>query len=319
MPSIARPTARTVAQLFSSDKLPSLPDLEQADKLARDCFTLVDTDKDKLVSRQQMYSFLVLQAGESSTEHVRMLLEPFKADEAITPVAFSSAVQQYCAQLLRAASGLRASTAAAAAAEAATQQQLTKAQVLKGSDKLNRLSKTNAFNMQVIGPRAARHMYSVFQQVDRNHGGTISLSEFKQYLARHMPDIAHMAPGIFSTLDKAGSGQVSFRQLLEMFYPSASKADLDKLTRMATNATDGSIGSGKDGSIEDRLSELLSILSVYDDKKSGHLDEEELTHALQLGGYTEEEAVRIFGEIDREDRGWVTAKQFQTWFVGKQH
>lgn len=65
------------------------------------------------------------------------------------------------------------------------------------------------------------------------------------------------------------------------------------------------------------LDEIQSIFQIYDDDRSGTLDEEEFVYAMsQTGGYTEEYANQMFREIDSDGSGEVTFDEFRLWYIG---
>jgi Ca2+-binding EF-hand superfamily protein len=64
------------------------------------------------------------------------------------------------------------------------------------------------------------------------------------------------------------------------------------------------------------LDEIRSIFDIYDDDKSGTLDEEEFVYAMsRTGGYSEEYADQMFREIDTDGSGQVTFDEFRLWYV----
>ncbi len=54
-----------------------------------------------------------------------------------------------------------------------------------------------------------------------------------------------------------------------------------------------------------------SIFSIYDDDRSGTLDEEEFSHALGVLGFDMDEAASMFREIDRDGSGEISFEEFE--------
>eukprot|EP00200_Dunaliella_tertiolecta_P004757 CAMPEP_0202354322 /NCGR_PEP_ID=MMETSP1126-20121109/9694_1 /ASSEMBLY_ACC=CAM_ASM_000457 /TAXON_ID=3047 /ORGANISM="Dunaliella tertiolecta, Strain CCMP1320" /LENGTH=314 /DNA_ID=CAMNT_0048946777 /DNA_START=137 /DNA_END=1078 /DNA_ORIENTATION=- len=147
--------------------------------------------------------------------------------------------------------------------------------VVPGSCKLNALSGTRAFEMRVVRRQSMRRIFSTFEEVDGDRDGKITLPEFKWYIKKNQPHAAGMATSMFHSLDK---------------------------DYVANAQPDGEL-----------MKEIQNIFAVYDDDKSGSLDFEEFSHALNLCGFDPKETAVMFKEIDRDGSGEVSYEEFELW------
>mmetsp|Transcript_12665 Transcript_12665/g.34579 ORF Transcript_12665/g.34579 Transcript_12665/m.34579 type:complete len:373 (+) Transcript_12665:137-1255(+) len=186
--------------------------------------------------------------------------------------------------------------------------------VVPGSCKLNALSGTRAFEMRVVRRQSMRRIFSTFEEVDGDRDGKITLPEFKWYIKKNQPHAAGMATSMFHSLDKDKVGAIRFSDLLRCLYPEASTLDLRLLARMA-RPDDYVANAQPDGEL---MKEIQNIFAVYDDDKSGSLDFEEFSHALNLCGFDPKETAVMFKEIDRDGSGEVSYEEFELWYVNAQ-
>lgn len=54
---------------------------------------------------------------------------------------------------------------------------------------------------------------------------------------------------------------------------------------------------------------------IYDDSGDGNLDKEEFCSAMQICGYTSEEVIKIFDDIDIDKSGAISLEEFVDWYA----
>mmetsp|Transcript_5740 Transcript_5740/g.12691 ORF Transcript_5740/g.12691 Transcript_5740/m.12691 type:complete len:321 (+) Transcript_5740:149-1111(+) len=295
--------------LFSLFGGKALPNPEDLDDVARSLFKAIarpDPSSDLVVMRKDLYKYLVMHSEAGiSARSVDKLFDrvDVNKDGSISEEEFVQVVSKFYEMLKN---------------EQALEERLSKSipdnHVIHGSCKMNGLSGTNAFRMQVVRRRSMKRLWDLFQEIDMDADGHITLAEFKKYISRRKPDIANMSTSIFYALDKMRTGTVNFKQLIEKMFPEASREDVKLLMRMA-RPKDYLPKARPD---EQLLEEIHNIFKVYDDDHTGTLDEEEFTHAMNLTGFTEEEAANMFKEIDTDGSGEVSFEEFEFWYVNHQ-
>eukprot|EP00877_Chromochloris_zofingiensis_P006773 jgi/Chrzof1/2349/Cz11g11260.t1 len=292
-----------------------LPDDSSAQRLATEVYATMDVDGSGTLPRQDVYDFLIMQLGVSHMQTVDKLFEHMSSDAAITVHEFVKSVTARYASLGKhkqlAIKKLEPSKAGALKVPEAS---APKMQVLRGSERLNKLSQTSAFKVQVVTRESAKHMYEIFNDMDRKGEGRIGFPELKAYLARNKPQLATMAYSMFRTLDKDNKGSLSFKQMLRMFYPEAAEDDINKFVQMAKTGqevTKVHIKTGTDAVLE----EVSQVFEVYDADKTGSLLEEEFVQAIQLAGFSATEGLDIFSQVDKRSTGTINFSQFKTWYL----
>eukprot|EP00798_Chlamydomonas_sp_ICE-L_P009784 gene9784-7668_t len=191
----------------------NLPAKEDLDDVARDLFyTLVETaegnmsrgshGRTKEITRKDLYTYMVKQSQVGiSTRSVDKLFSKIdlNSDGNISESEFVTVMNDVYTSLSR-----------DRAFEDRLKVNVPDNHVVAGSSRMNGLSGTRAFRMQVI-----------------------TVAEFKRYISRRQASLLPMSASIFHSLDTTSSGQVTFKHLLERLFPEAQPSDIKLLMRMA--------------------------------------------------------------------------------------
>ncbi|KAK9812910.1 hypothetical protein WJX72_005633 [[Myrmecia] bisecta] len=236
-----------------------------------------------------------------------------KADGTISQSEFAKLYVRYFRQNSEAASVAKhASTAASRAAAVSARCRSTKQQYIciRGSSGLNSLSGSKAFRLTIVRQKSAKRLQECFNAIDTDLNGRVSCSEFKMFLRKTSPNLEKMAQGIFTTMDKAGTGQLTFKDLLHALYPGATKEELRTLLHMAR----GKNAQARFVFSPQKISELKAMFLAYDDDTSGEINQAEFVVGLQNSGYTEEEAEDMFAVVDTDHSGTIKFEEFLAWY-----
>ncbi|KAJ9524954.1 hypothetical protein QJQ45_005852 [Haematococcus lacustris] len=187
--------------------------------------------------------------------------------------------------------------------------QLPRNHVIPGSSVMNARSHTKCFGLEVVNKQSMKNLWELFKELDIDKNHFISLSEFKRYMKRKQPHIAHMATSIFKSMDHNKDGSISFRELLCCLFPEASKADVALMIRLA-RPDEFAPAAPPD---EELVAEVKSIFAIYDDNRSGTLDQEEFSHAMAVVGFEPHDIHAMFKEMDVDGSGEVSFQEFEAW------
>lgn len=283
-----------------SGKLPQPAELE---RVARDVFANVaaqNKGNKEMVRLTDLYNYLVLETKAVVTKKtVDKLFHEMDKDKSgtVSVDEFVKALQKVCRLLAR--------------LEQQEKEVVPEYFVVPGSARMNNKVNLDLFKLQCVGKGSMRLLYDIFNEFDVDGTGVITFPEFKRYMQKHKPDIAKMSQGIFNSIDKNRKGTISFSQMLEVLFPEATPDGIRILTKMAKPKK----GNPKIEINQVMLEEVKRTFVIYDDDKSGFLDREEFIHAVQQGGFTEEEAAECFDEIDTDQSGSVSYEEFEEWYI----
>ncbi len=132
--------------------------------------------------------------------------------------------------------------------------------VIPGSCKMNARSGTTAFRSKVVRRKSMRRLFDLFNDVNLDGDGSITLMEFRKHIQITRPELTGMAASIFYSLDNVSLGmlcqgyrvtlmsltdpharsrtqrrlgKVSFKRLLERMFPEATPKDIKVLLMMS--------------------------------------------------------------------------------------
>lgn len=276
--------------------------LAAAPKLFDDVSGAVESDGDD-ISKQDLYNYLVLnsEAGISSRSVDKLWAKvDVNKDGSISKDEFIKVLRP-CWNMLKEEKDL----------EERLGHTIPDNIVVRGSCRMNALSQTRAFGTQVVRRKSMQRLWALFQEVDMDSDGKLSLGEFKKYMSKRRPNLAQMSASIFYSMDKQRKGSLSFKQIIESFFPVANREEVRLMMRMARPSS--YLPQAKPD--EKIMEEIRNVFMVYDDDHSGTLDGDEFVHAMQLLGFSPEEVVTMFKEIDQDGSGEISYDEFEAWYV----
>ena len=170
----------------------------------------------------------------------------------------------------------------------------------------------------------------VFDEYDKDGSGKISMQEFRESLrTKHQQagpqvgkksslherqavkgiSIADLSEGVFHEMDRDGSGDVTFEELVHLMYPLAS-ADEKKLM-MGWVAPAAEPEAEVEASLsEGAVKEIRAIFKMYDTDKSGKLSAKEVHKALERTALTKEEITELFASYDKDTSDDIDIEEF---------
>jgi len=299
---------KALFSLFGERGIPSEKDLKDvAIRIFREVCEAVDDEEDDNISKADLYNYLVKRSEVGiSLKSVDKLFSKLdiSGDGSINEEEFVKVIDKLC-NMLRKDEALEAKLVKA----------IPSNHVVPGSCRMNARSGTTAFGARVVRRKSMRRLFEVFNDVNLDGDGSISLMEFRKHMAITRPELQPMAASIFNSIDNRRTGKVSFKRLLERMYPDASSKDIKTLLIMA-RPRDYLPKTKPDQELMDEVEEIFQI---YDDDHSGTLDEEEFVFAMsETARYSEEDAKKMFVEIDVDGSGEVSFEEFQVWFVSNE-
>lgn len=171
---------------------------------------------------------------------------------------------------------------------------------------------------------------AVFDEYDKDRSGKVTLEEFmanlkkkkeekaprpgeKSTLAQRQANegisILDLAEGTFHEMDKDGDGEVTFRELLKLFYRFATEGEIETmLTWVAEPEPEPE--PEKPALSAEAVKMIKDIFKLYDKDKSGTLTIQELRKALEKTGIDVDEIKGMFKEYDADENGTIDQNEF---------
>ncbi|KAG2486099.1 hypothetical protein HYH03_015194 [Edaphochlamys debaryana] len=298
------------------DKLPDFDDPEAWRKVSEKVFHVVAQSNgctaSEGVSWRDLYTYLSREVpGGSSTKAVDALFETLDRSSNGTV-----SLDEFTMVVMQRLSSLREEKEL----EMRLADHVPRVHVVPGSNRLNHLAKTEAFKVQVVTRSWTRNLGAVWAELDADHDGKVSIADLRRYFSRTQPGILPFLSSMFRAIEGKGPGNgkgtISFQQLLKALYPEASPADLRTLVAMSTDKRARLSAAVAEAAANDKLlAEIQGIFVVFDDDRSGELDEEEFVSAMELTGHTAAEAKGMFLQVDTDHSGSVSWEEFRDWYT----
>lgn len=78
-----------------------------------------------------------------------------------------------------------------------------------------------------------QYIFQVFEEIDRDASGKMSLREMKNYMSHRAPNLLPTATSLFNRADRLDQGRVSFDQLMHVLFPSARIKEIRAMLNVA--------------------------------------------------------------------------------------
>mmetsp|Transcript_31246 Transcript_31246/g.43303 ORF Transcript_31246/g.43303 Transcript_31246/m.43303 type:complete len:444 (-) Transcript_31246:357-1688(-) len=165
--------------------------------------------------------------------------------------------------------------------------------------------------------RNLRKYYDELAARSMNGKGTVSMEQLeKDLLSTMSAPHSTCPPHIFQKLRRSMKdvNNVSFQQLLRIYYPGKSRPEIQ---RMVEDAFPAKKKTTKEGTPpDDMLQDLNEMWDKWDTDASGALDKYEFRQALMsLGINDRDEFENIYAQIDISRSGIVDKSQFLSWWI----
>ncbi|KXZ46705.1 hypothetical protein GPECTOR_41g669 [Gonium pectorale] len=193
--------------------------------------------------------------------------------------------------------------------EARLAERVPRIHVVPGCNRLNFVANTEAFKVQVVTRPMVRGLGQVWAEMDSDRDGRVSVADLRRYFTRTQPGMLPFITSIFRAIEgKSRAGTVTFQQFLKALYPEASVSDLRTLQAMSAERGARAAAAAAEAAANDKLlAEIQGVFAVFDDDRSGELDEEEFISAMELTG--------MFKVIDTDGSGFVSWDEFRVWYT----
>ena len=120
---------------------------------------------------------------------------------------------------------------------------------------------------------------------------------------------------MFASLDDDKSGTVTFREILVVLYPLASRSDLERMLAYTRAKPKKKVVVEKAELTEEQEEEMRELFQMYDTDKSGSLSVRELIAAMTATGtFTRQEVQRIFNTADVDHSNEMDLAEFKSAF-----
>ncbi|KAK9863554.1 hypothetical protein WJX84_006762 [Apatococcus fuscideae] len=150
--------------------------------------------------------------------------------------------------------------------------------------------------MELVRTSQLRTLRSIFQQMDQDNDGRVSLAEFKLHVRDST--LEKMAQGVWRRLDHSGCGLMSFRSLLKVMYPAAKRSDIRAMLVMARGYEHRHVFP-----MRLTVDQMKQVFAAHDDDHSGTIEIKEFVALLS-------NAV-----VDGDNSGCITVIEFMRWYT----
>jgi len=171
---------------------------------------------------------------------------------------------------------------------------------------------------------------AVFDEYDKDGSGQLDLAEFTKSLkekkdkAKPRPgqkstlaernasqgiSIADLSENTFHAMDTDGNGEVTFEELLKLFFKYATPNDI-KVMMSYIAAPPEPEPEPEPTMTPEQVVEIKKMFKLYDKDKSGLIDKAELLNALKATGLERDEIKEMFEKADTSGDGKIDVKEF---------
>jgi Ca2+-binding EF-hand superfamily protein len=157
--------------------------------------------------------------------------------------------------------------------------------------------------------KEVNNLYAIFQNYDADGSGQISVQELQSAMSQNADHLSGLSASMFSAVDKDGSGEVCFRELLALYFPYATRAELDFLESRLPKEKPKEVETEKHLTEEQR-EEISAIFRQWDEDGSDGISLEELQEAMSTAGFSEEELEEMFRTYDGDGNGFLDEEEF---------
>lgn len=163
-------------------------------------------------------------------------------------------------------------------------------------------------NTSKYSKKEVLQLKAVFDQEDTDESGEVSFSELaKSFQGSNLDG---QADTLFQKLDVDGDGTLTFMEYMKLYYPYASKKDLEIMHAWACPKGPQRPPTPEATLSEDQLAEIREIFCLYDTNGDGVLERSELVNAMVATGYDEDEIEDLFDEYDKDGSNRVEYGEF---------
>ncbi|KAL1499636.1 hypothetical protein AB1Y20_011835 [Prymnesium parvum] len=121
--------------------------------------------------------------------------------------------------------------------------------------------------------------------------------------------VVDLAESLFCAMDKNKDGSVEFVELLKLFYPTATRAEVRiMLGWVEKRRTAKSLDNFRLS--DEQRRQAQAMFAMYDKDRSGTIDAAEFREAMQRCGFNSEETDAMFAEADVDGNGDMDLEEF---------
>ncbi|KAK3281105.1 hypothetical protein CYMTET_11087 [Cymbomonas tetramitiformis] len=153
--------------------------------------------------------------------------------------------------------------------------------------------------------KSIENLHKIFTAVDTDKNGTVSNHEFENYTATGT-ELGAFNREMFATMDVNRSGEIDFKDMLRVCYPSVTSKDLDvMLSFVASKGSKEPILRRKSSA-----EAYKACFVIYDEDGDGLIEPHQFFEACERVGFPEDQARTEMRNLGLEDHQPINLETF---------
>ena len=164
-------------------------------------------------------------------------------------------------------------------------------------------------NSSKYDQKVVNNLKHIFDKYDKDGSRAIDRGEMESVMKEAGSSETQLSSSMFNAVDKDGSGEISFRELLVVFFGNPTPADVDVMIRHLPKPKEEERATEKRIS-ETQREDMLAIFDFWDDDHDGFITVSELEDAMGGSGLSVREVRDMFARYDTNNSGGLDAEEF---------